>query len=111
MKMERRWRGKKIEIGGIIYAIKYFAKNKFSNKGKVETKAEICMKDRTIWLKPGMPQSEEIQSLIHELIHGVIDILIPAKILAEIEEEEELIVEPFSRMFTGALRSAGLLRE
>ena len=104
----KRWQGKSIEIGGLIYKIKY---KKFSAKSKVMTKALICAKDRVIWISEGLSPSEEIQSLIHEIIHGIIDALIPARILAKIEAEEEVLVEPFSRLLVSALRSGGLLKE
>jgi hypothetical protein len=105
----RKWEGKEIEIGGLKYTIIY--KNLKNRQKGIATKAEIDFKKRVLTLNIGMKPDEEIQSIIHELCHGILDALIPARILTKIEMEEELIMEPFSRMLVSALRSADLLKE
>lgn len=106
---KNRWAGKKIEIGGLIYTVKYF-KPKPTRKGTA-TKAELDYEHRVLRLVEGMTPGEEIQSLIHEFMHAINDALFPAQLLANCVKEEEVIVEPYSRLLCSALRSAGLLRE
>lgn len=105
---KRRFDNKKVEIGGLIYTIKY---KKFKDLKHVIIKAEICTKTRTIWLRDDMTPSEELQALLHEIIHGVLDAMLPPHVLVDSEPIEELLVEPFSRILISALRSVGLLRE
>jgi hypothetical protein len=106
----RRFNGKTVEIGGILYQIKY--KKHISNSNKdIETKGDIDFNKRIINILKRMASSEKISTLIHELIHGSLETVIPADVSAKFAEIEELIVNPFSRVLTGALRSAGLLKE
>ena len=107
-----RLSGKTIEIGGIIYKIKYRGRKNASSKSKeLAARGEIDFDKRTIELEKGLSPSEEIVVIIYELLHASLDSFIPARMLDEFEELEELIVDPLSRILVGALRSAGLLRE
>jgi len=101
--------GKTIEIGGIVYKVVYRSKIKIGKR--LAVRGSINFENREIELERGLAPSEEIQTIIHELCHGTLDSFVPAKILDQLNNLEEMIVDPFSRIFTGALRSAGLLKE
>jgi Zn-dependent peptidase ImmA (M78 family) len=107
---KKRWQGKKIEIGGFTYAVKYFHRKR-PNKNTAIQMAWLDPVKRVIWLRDDMVPEEEEQTLIHEIMHAIDDTLIPAKILAKLAAEEEIILEPYSRLLYGALKSAGLLKE
>ncbi len=109
--MKNRWAGKKIEIGGLIYTVEYFKPKPTRKVQLITMKAELDYEHRILRLLEGMTPSEEIQSIIHEIMHGINDALFPAQLLTECLKEEEVIVEPYSRMLCSALRSAGLLKE
>jgi len=101
--------GKTIEIGGIVYKVIY--RPRIIIGKKIAARGSINFDKRILELEHNMSPSEEIQVIIHELTHGTLDVIIPANFLDELGNLEEMIVDPFSRIFTGALRSAGLLRE
>jgi hypothetical protein len=102
--------GKIIEIGGLLYRVKYRNRIYGSSK-KIAIRGEIDFDKRTIEIEKGMSPSEEITTLIHELCHGCLDAIVPSDVLAKVTEMEELVIGPFSRLLAGALRSAGLLKE
>lgn len=108
---KNRFDGAAIEIGGIIYTTKYMHKRIASRIKKLAVRGEIDFDKRIIELEAGLTPSEEIAVLIHELCHAVLDTIIPADILDDNVAIEEVVIDPFSRILTGALRSAGLLNE
>lgn len=108
---KNRLDGKTIEIGGILYKVRYTGRKKVHGSEVLAVRGEVDFDKRTIEIEKGLSPSEEILVIIHELCHASLDTFLPAKILDECEEIEELIVDPFSRILTGALRSAGLLKE
>ncbi len=105
---KNRLNGKNIEIGGMLYKVKY--RKKIYDK-KIAIRGQIDFDKRTIELETGMAPSEEIVTLVHELCHGALDVIIPCEVLSQLTEAEELIIGPFSRILVGALRSTGLLKE
>lgn len=105
---KNRLDGRTIEIGGLLYKVKYVGKIHSSNTWPI---GRINFDKRTIEIEKGLSSSEEISVIIHELCHGALETILPVKILEDYEEVEELIVGPFARIFAGALRSAGLLKE
>lgn len=107
---KNRLDGKTIEIGGLLYKVKYRNRIYGSSK-KVAIRGEIDFDKRTIEIEKGMSPAEEISTLIHELCHGCLDAIVPSDILAKCTEVEELVIGPFSRLLAGALRSADLLKE
>lgn len=96
--------GKEIEIAGIKYKVIYKKPCNYS-------RGTINFQNRTITLENGMAPSEEVVTLMHEILHGTLDSLVPVKILDKYVTEEELLIGPMARVLVGALRSAGLLRE
>ena len=101
--------GKSIEIGGIIYPVIYRSVVKIGKR--LAVRGAIDFDKREIEIQRGMSASEEIEVIMHEILHGVIDTLIPPKLLDSSEGIEEIIVMPFSRVLVSALRSANLLKE
>lgn len=107
-KPRQKRRFSSVEVAGVRYDIKY--KN-FPTKNNVTTKGELDPNTSTIWLSSSLSESEETLTLIHEILHAIIAGILPAPMLAKYAEEEEVLIEPFSRMLTSALRSCGLLAE
>lgn len=108
---KNRLKGKTVEIGGILYKVKYVSPKCIKGSDVLTAIGNIDFDKRIIKIEKGLSSSEEISVIIHELCHAVLETIIPAKILDDYEETEELIVGPFARLITGALRSANLLKE
>lgn len=111
MKKQNRLNGKTIEIGGLLYKVKYVNKKPVKNSKELMVRGEIDFGTRIIEIEKGLSPSEEIAVIVHELCHGVLDTILPAKILDDYSEIEEMIVDPFSRLLVSALRSAKFLNE
>ncbi len=108
---KNRLAGRTIEIGGLLYKVKYVNRKRIKGSDALAVRGEIDFDKRTIEIEKGLSPSEEIVVIIHELLHATLDTILPAKLLDDCEELEELIVDPVSRILTGALRSTGLLKE
>lgn len=108
---KNRLDGKMIEVGGLLYKVKYVSPKCIKGSDVLAAIGNIDFDKRIIKIEKGLSSSEEISVIIHELCHAVLETILPAKILDDYEEVEELIVGPFARILAGALRSAGLLKE
>lgn len=107
-----RFEGKKIEVGGIQYLVKY-RKRTVSKKSKnIAIRGEISFNDRIIYIEKGLPPSEEVLTIIHEILHGILDALAPPGLESEIDPSlEELFVEALSRAIATSFRSISLIHE